>query len=87
MDGKTVYETCAEIGGALPEAQRQVFANALIRLLAGRSPQQPWTFAALHQALPETAKPLLLPLIKIVRARRDSAGNAVRRWLRDAGWL
>lgn len=86
MDSKQTYETCATIAEALHPIQREVFANALIRLKAGRTPPQ-GTFAALSRSLPDGIRPMLLPLVGLLRTREDAPRRAVRQWLRDAGWL
>lgn len=59
MDAKTTYETAAQIADALPEAQREVFADLLDAL----------------------TEPMAMEYRRVRRA------VAVRRWLRDAGWI
>lgn len=86
MDSKTVYETCGVVAEALPIEERRAFADMIERATLDRAPVR-GRFHRLSDALPDTARPMLMPLWKTLRAAAPAPRAAARRWLRDAGWL
>lgn len=86
MDQLRVYETCGVIGGTLRSyADRAAFAALLRAWVAGRSTAG--RLRPVADALPDTARPLLVPLMQSVTGRHGSARTGALRWLRDAGWV